>query len=40
MFEKENVDYLRLKFWVEKFESKILSEFKLKQVSNNDKIIY
>ena len=28
-FEIENGDYLRWKFWVEKFESKILSEFKL-----------
>ena len=28
-FEIENGDYLRWKFWGEKFESKILSEFKL-----------
>ena len=27
-FEIENGDYLRWKFWVENFESKILSEFK------------
>ena len=28
-FEKENVEYVRWKLWVENFESKILSDFKL-----------
>ena len=28
-FEIENVDFVRQKFWVENFESKILSDFKL-----------
>ena len=28
-FEIENVDFVRQKLWVENFESKILSDFKL-----------
>ena len=32
--EKENVDYLRWKFWVKEFELKILSDFKLNKMSN------
>ena len=30
-FEKENGEFVRQKLWVENFESKILSDFKLKQ---------
>ena len=33
-FEIENVDFVRQKLWVENFESKILSDFKLNKMSN------
>ena len=36
-FEIENVDFVRQKLWAKNFESKILSEFKLKNKVGNRK---
>ena len=39
-FEIENVEYVRRKLWVENFESKILSDFKLNNSKNCDFCMY
>ena len=35
MFERENVNYLRWKFWVENIDSKILSEVKINKIRSS-----